>query len=478
MGEDISEERFTPEDFHRFAGNLGRETERLGHWLRSREDPGPQQPRLGFEIEAWLIDADCAPLAQNEAFLELFDSPMATLELAQFNIEINSSVFRTGPDCFCMILSEMSETLRRAQLVARQLGGDILMAGSLPTLKPADLGLHHMSRRTRYRALNSAVLERRAQRPLRLEIEGQEHLSHVHSDVMLEAAATSFQIHLETQPTVAHRVYNAALAASGPVLAACGNTPFLFGRLLWEESRIPLFEQAVEVGGFGESARGPVRRVTFGSGYLRESIAEAFIENREHFPILLPSRLPENDPSLPHLRLHNGTIWRWNRPILGIDADGGYNLRIEHRSLPAGPTLEDMLANTAFLLGLIEHLIATPGNGAGALPFASARDNFYAAARYGLKSRLRWEVEPPLPAHQLIQQVLLPHAADGLDRLGIDASERDHLLGIVAARVQSGQTGSIWQQQWVERHGGDMAALTRAYFAWQRTGRPVHTWSL
>jgi len=478
MGEDISEERFTPEDFHRFAGNLGRETERLGHWLRSREDPGPQQPRLGFEIEAWLIDADCAPLAENEAFLELFDSPMATLELAQFNIEINSSVFRTGPDCFCMILSEMTETLRKAQLVARQLGGDILMVGSLPTLMPRHLGLHHMSRRTRYRALNSAVLERRAQRPLRLEIEGQEHLSHVHSDVMLEAAATSFQIHLETQPTVAHRVYNAALAASGPVLAACGNTPFLFGRLLWEESRIPLFEQAVEVGGFGESARGPVRRVTFGSGYLRESIAEAFIENREHFPVLLPSRLPENDPSLPHLRLHNGTIWRWNRPILGIDADGGYNLRIEHRSLPAGPTLEDMLANTAFLLGLIEHLVATPGNGAGALPFASARDNFYAAARYGLKSRLRWEVEPPLPARQLIQQVLLPHAADGLDRLGIDASERDHLLGIVAARVESGQTGSIWQQQWVERHGGDMAALTRAYFAWQRTGRPVHTWSL
>ncbi|TVP81541.1 glutamate--cysteine ligase, partial [Thioalkalivibrio sp.] len=315
MGEDISEERFTPEDFLRFAGNLGRETERLGHWLRSREDPGAQQPRLGFEIEAWLIDADCAPLAENEAFLELFDSPMATLELAQFNIEINSSVFRTGPDCFCMILSEMSETLRRAQRVARQLGGDILMAGSLPTLMPQHLGLHHMSRRTRYRALNTAVLERRAQRPLRLEIEGQEHLSHVHSDVMLEAAATSFQIHLETQPTVAHRVYNAALAASGPVLAACGNTPFLFGRLLWEESRIPLFEQAVEVGGFGESARGPVRRVTFGSGYLRESIAEAFIENREHFPILLPSRLPENDPSLPHLRLHNGTIWRWNRPI-------------------------------------------------------------------------------------------------------------------------------------------------------------------
>ncbi|MFO8154017.1 glutamate--cysteine ligase [Thioalkalivibrio sp.] len=478
MGEDISEGRFTLEDYRRFANCLERETELLGHWLRSREEPGCSRPRLGFEIEAWLIDQDCQPLPGNEAFLEAFDHPMAALELAQFNVELNSSVFQTGTECFCMVLEELTETLRRARAAAEQIGGTLLMAGTLPTLLPEHLGLHHMSRRTRYQALNSAVLERRAQRPLRLEIEGREHLRHQHTDVMLEAAATSFQIHLETQPTVAHRVYNAALAASAPVLAASGNAPFLFGKLLWEESRIPLFEQAVEVGGFGDSARGPVRRVTFGSGYLRESILEAFEENRQHFPILLPSRLPENDATLAHLRLHNGTIWRWNRPILGIDPDGSFNLRIEHRSLPAGPTLEDMLANTALLLGLIEHLVSQAGNGHGALEFASARDNFYAAARYGLRSRLRWEDRQPQPARQLILQRLLPCAADGLDRLGIDGSERDHLLGIVSARVQSGQTGSIWQQRWVDRHGRDMKALTRAYRDWQGTGLPVHNWSL
>lgn len=478
MGEDISEGRFTPNDYRRFGDCLDRETELLGHWLRSREEPGCSHPRLGFEIEAWLIDEDCQPLPGNEAFLEAFNHPMATLELAQFNVELNSSVFQTGTDCFCMVLEELTETLRRARSAAEQIGGALLMAGTLPTLLPEHLGLHHMSRRTRYQALNSAVLERRAQRPLRLEIEGREYLRHEHTDVMLEAAATSFQIHLETQPAVAHRVYNAALAASAPVLAASGNTPFLFGKLLWEESRIPLFEQAVEVGGFGDSARGPVRRVTFGSGYLRESILEAFQENRRHFPILLPSHLPGNEATLPHLRLHNGTIWRWNRPILGIDADGSFNLRIEHRSLPAGPSLEDMLANTAFLLGLIEHLVSEAGNGHGVLEFASARDNFYAAARYGLRSRLRWEGRQPQPARQLILQRLLPSAADGLDRLGIDGSERDHLLGIVAARVQSGQTGSIWQQRWVDRHGRDMKGLTRAYRDWQDTGLPVHNWSL
>lgn len=478
MGEDIGEERFSAADLERFSEQLTRETEQLGHWLRSREEPGPTRPRLGFEIEAWLIDADFQPLPRNEAFLEAFDHPMAVLELAQFNVELNSSVYQTGTDCFCMVLEEMSETLRRAQAAAEQIGGALLLAGTLPTLLPEHLGQHHMSRRSRYRALNTAVLERRAQRPLQLEIEGHEFLRHEHCGVMLEAAATSFQIHLETQPAVAHRVYNAALAASGPVLAASGNTPYLFGKHLWEESRIPLFERAVEVGGFGDSARGPVRRVTFGSGYLRESIAEAFQENLNHFPILLPSHLPDNDPSLPHLRLHNGTIWRWNRPILGIDADGSFNLRIEHRSLPAGPTLEDMLANAAFLLGLIEHLVSGAGNGHGTLPFATARDNFYAAARYGLKSRLHWQDEQPQPARQLILHHLLPYAADGLDRLGIDGTERDHLLGIVAARVQLGQTGSIWQQRWVERHGRDMKGLTRAYLNWQRTGLPVHNWGV
>jgi len=478
MGEEISEERFTPGDYERFARCLARETERLGHWLRSREEPGPRQPRVGFEIEAWLIDDDCQPLPRNEAFLEAFDNPMATLELAQFNVELNSSVFRTGPDCFHQIMAELCTTLRRAQQAARAVGGRMLLAGSLPTLRPEHLGLHHMSRRTRFRALNTAVLERRAQRPLRLDIEGQERLHHEHSDVMLEAAATSFQIHIETAPLVAHRVYNAALAASGPVLAAAGNTPFVFGRLLWEETRIPVFEQAVEVGGFGDSARGPLRRVAFGSGYLRESILETFVENEQHFPVLLPSRLPENDPGLPHLRLHNGTIWRWNRPILGVEPEGGFNLRIEHRSLPSGPTLLDMLANTAFLLGLVESFVAEPGNGAGRLPFASARDNFYAAARYGLKSRLYWTGQETQPARQLIQRHLLPLAAEGLRRLGTDSSECDHLLGIIAARVESGQTGSEWQQRWTERHGRDMTALTRAYLERQATGEPVHSWSL
>ncbi|WP_018142201.1 glutamate-cysteine ligase family protein [Thioalkalivibrio sp. ALJ7] len=479
MGQEIREEHFGAQDFERFRRVLADETAWLLDWLKTApplETPPP--PRLGFEIEAWLCNTHGRPLPVNDAFLEAMDSPLATPELAQFNIELNSSVFHTGHGCFGAILDELNETLRQARRAARHAGAELLMAGSLPTLEPGDLGLHHMSHQARYRALNSAILEQRAQRPLEVDIVGHEHLQHRHADVMLEAAATSFQIHIETRPAIAHRTYNATMVATAPVLAAAGNTPYIFGHDLWAESRIPLFEQSVEVGGFANSARGPIRRVTFGTGYLHDSIGELFTENLEHFPVLLPVDLDETPDRLAHLAFHNGTIWRWNRPIVGCDADGRHSLRLEFRCLPAGPSLIDMLANTAFALGLIEYLVAESPDGTLETPFSEARDNFYNAARHGLDARLRWGHRDPMPAPRLITRELLPRAAEGLERLGIDASERNTLLGIIAARVASGQTGAQWQRAWVARHGRDWPGLVRAYRGWQNTGAAVHTWGL
>ncbi|MBS3800138.1 MAG: glutamate--cysteine ligase [Thioalkalivibrio sp.] len=479
MGREIREECFTEADFARFHAALAGETEQLRHWLRTAQSRNPAPvPRLGFEIEAWLASSDGRPLPVNDAFLAAMDTALATPELAQFNIELNSSVFRTGSGCFARIHEELSDTLHQARRAAHRAGAELLMAGSLPTLQPEDLGLHHMSPQTRYRALNSAILEQRAQRPLRVDILGREHLQHSHSDVMLEAAATSFQVHIETRPEIAHRTYNAALVAAAPVLAAAVNTPYLFGYDLWAESRIPLFEQAVEAGGFAGSARGPIRRVTFGTGYLHESIGELFTENQEHFPVLLPVHLDETDARLPHLSFHNGTIWRWNRPIVGHDARGQRSLRLEFRCLPAGPSLLDMLANAAFALGLIEHLVAESDNGTLDTPFSEARDNFYNAARQGLDARLRWAHCEPTPAPRLITRELLPRADAGLQRLNIEARERNVLLGTVARRVANRQTGAQWQRQWVRRHGPDWPGLLRAYRGWQNTGEPVHTWGL
>jgi len=479
MGQEITGEHFTERDHARFRRALEHETGLLLDWLRQQPDHAGTAgtPRIGFEIEAWLCDGDGRPLPVNDAFLAAMDSPLATVELARFNVELNSSVFRTGHGCFATILAELEQTLRHARRAARHAGSSILLAGSLPTLVPDDLGLHNMSAQARFRALNAAVLASRAQRPLEVDIVGREHLRHSHRDVMLEAGATSFQIHLETRPAIAHRSYNAALTASAPVLAAGGNTPFVFGHDLWAESRIPLFEQSVEVGGFADSARGPIRRVTFGTGYLHASIGELFTENLEHFPVLLPARLDSPPEALRHLALHNGTIWRWNRPIVAPAEGGGYSLRTEFRCLPAGPTLIDMLANTAFVLGLVEHLVGESADGSFGTPFAEARDNFYHAARHGLDARLRWGHADPEPARRLIPR-LLADADAGLEGIGVDAGERGALLGIIAARVASGRTGAQWQRDWVARHGRDWRGLVRAYRGWQNTGAPVHTWGL
>jgi hypothetical protein len=56
--------------------------------------------------------------------------------------------------------------------------------------------------------------------------------------------------------------------------------------------------------------------------YARESILECFEANRTRYPVLLPAVMDEPPESLAHLRLHNGTIWRWNRPLIGFDEQG------------------------------------------------------------------------------------------------------------------------------------------------------------
>jgi hypothetical protein len=195
------------------------------------------------------------------------------------------------------------------------------MIGILPTLVPSDLTVKNMSDLNRYRALNNRILETRT-KPIHLDITGEDHLDLGHDDIMLESATTSLQLHTKVPASVAHHFYNASIISSAAMVAICGNAPFLFGKNLWHESRVPLFEQAVDIGGFDGAAHGPVKRVSFGKGYARHSVFECFEENLHHFPILLPEQLDDSDETFSHLKLHNGTIWRWNRPLIGFDEDG------------------------------------------------------------------------------------------------------------------------------------------------------------
>lgn len=269
--------------------------------------------------------------------------------------------------------------------------------GILPTLTDADLTLANLSNRTRYRALNEQVLRQRHGRANLLDITGSqgETMHSAHHDVMLEAAATSFQVHLQVPASETVRSYNAALIASAPVVALSGNSPLLFGRQLWQETRIPLFEQALNIGAREDGAHDALARVSFGSGYAGYSLVECFRENLERFEPLLPVELADPADRLAHLRLHNGTIWRWNRPLVGFDADGSIRLRVEHRPMAAGPSMTDMTANLAFSIGLIAALAAEPAPPERGLAFDDARRNFYDAARLGGVAKVdRW----PRPA--------------------------------------------------------------------------------
>jgi hypothetical protein len=288
---------------------------------------------------------------------------------------------------------------------------------------------------------------------------------------MLESAATSFQVHLQVDVSQAAALYNLSKIVSAPIVAVSANSPYLFGHDLWDETRIPLFEQAISVG-----ASDLTKRVSFGIRYVYASMMENFSANLQRYPVLLPLLMDEPSERLPHLRLHNGTIWRWNRPLIGFDEQGVPRLRIEHRVIPAGPSIVDSIANAAFYFGLVIGLLERERQPSERLSFDHARSNFYAAACVGLEAEVTWFDGKRGPVDQLITEQLLPMARAGLARLGVDAGEIDHWLGIIAQRVIKRQNGAAWQRAWVACHGREFHGLMQEYLTHQESGKAVHEW--
>jgi len=477
MGREISDSRFSAEDFAAFRERLCTETDLLGRWFQE-EGFSRTHGVGGFELEAWLVDERQRPAPINDAYLRRLDNPLVVPELARFNVELNGAPESLGGDALSRLHRSLEQIWQTCTAAAGEFDAGLVMIGILPTLEECQLTPEYMSALERYRALNEQVLLQRRGRALRLEIHGREQLKSLHRDVMLESAATSFQIHLQVGLSHAVRCFNAAHIASAPLVAVSANSPYLFGRDLWDETRIPLFEQAVEVGGYEAAAYGPTRRVTFGTGYARESLFELFVENREHYPPLLPACYSEPPERLSHLRLHNGTIWRWNRPLVGFDDDGTPHLRIEHRVVPGGPSVVDEIANAAFFFGLVSFLSRQQTPPELALPFGQARDNFYAAARDGLDAQVVWLGGRRLRLQRLLGERLLPMARRGLELLDLDPGDIDAYLEVIATRVHNACNGAAWQRAFVARHGRDMAALTAAYRQRQDSGTPVHEWTL
>jgi hypothetical protein len=491
MGLAIDRDRFDPVDYLRFEERLEECLLALGRLL-GRPGFGAGPATVGAELELFLIDGRARALPRNQEVRADAADPRLVLEIDRFNLELNLTPAPLAGRPFGAFGAEVDEALAVVRGAAAGHGGRVVMTGILPTLRPTDLGLAALSDARRFRALNNGI-RRLRQEPSRVRIDGADPLELAVDDVVLEGANTSFQVHLRVDPARFTAVYNAVQLATGPVLAVAGNSPTFLGHRLWEETRVALFKQVVDDRDAAGKASRRVCRVAFGTGWVRDGAAELFEESvRLHEPIMpvLGAERPLDRldagqvPALDELRLHQGTVWTWNRAI--YDPAAGGHLRVEMRALPAGPTVVDMLANAAFHLGLALALAPDAGAWTRRLPFQQVHHDFYRAAQLGLGASLAWPLDPgwrvrTLPVAELARR-LLPTARQGLQQAGVAGDEIDRLLGVIEARVTTAQTGAAWQRRTLAalepRLGREraLAAMLERYLEHQAAGDPVHTW--
>ena len=478
MGRDISKTRFSEDDLAHFKQKLLEEYQILAGWFQNGTF-APHEDMCGFELEAWLVSNDFNPAPKNEAFLERIAHPLVVPELSQFNFEINSTPRHLSGALFSELERELQEVWALCAKHAEAVGCKTMAIGILPTIRDSMLTLEHMTRISRYFALNDQVFRMREGRAMELNIQGHDILNVTHQDVMLEAVTTSLQIHLQVGAQEAVRFYNASQILSAPMVAVAANSPYLFGRDLWDETRIPAFEQAVYMDCYRDAQDEPLHRVTFGSGYAEETILEPFLENLELYPVLLPQVFDESPEMLSHLRLHNGTIWRWTRPLIGMDHDGTPHIRIEHRAPAAGPSLKDVIANIAFYIGMMAWFTRQETPLEELIPFDRAEENFYQAARHGLSAKIRWTGKEKMDMPTLLREQLIPAARKGLQLCGIlEEDISSYMDDIIGQRVAQGRNGAVWQREFIGLHGPDFQAMTQAYYENQIRNLPVHEWKV
>ena len=488
MGTDIDKEDFDERDHARFAERLKECLSALGQLL-ARPGFGAGPATVGAELELFLVDGTGRPLPRNQAICAAVADPRVGVELDRFNLELNATPVQLAGRPFAALGGELNVLLDHVADSAKDHAGRVAVIGILPTLSRADLGHGMITEVPRYRALNTGLRRLRQDR-FRIQIAGDDPLELASDDVGLEGANSSFQVHLRVDPADFTRTYNAVQLATAPVLAVSGNSPTFLGHRLWDETRIALFKQSVDDRNRGGPRRRPAR-TALGTGWLRGGPLELFTESvRLHQPLLpalgQPPLLAPGGlaPPLDELRLHQSTVWRWNRAI--YDPTSGGHLRIEMRALPAGPTVIDMLANAAFLIGLSLWLAGQNQRWTYALPFERADHGFYRAAQQGLSARLTWPAGHPdrirtLTAAKLVPE-LVPAARQGLLHVGVTAGEADGLLDVITARAATGQTGAAWQRATLaaaeRRHDREraLAIMLDRYLQCAHTGLPVHTW--
>ncbi|MEO6471933.1 MAG: glutamate-cysteine ligase family protein [Aeromicrobium sp.] len=488
MGQDVDARTFTREDRTAYRTKVRRCLDVFARML-SEYDFSVPHPQVGIEIEFNLIDADANPAMKNAEALEAIADPAFQTELGQFNIEINVPPSRLDGEGLAILEETVRADLNGAQGKASEVGANLLMIGILPTLRDVHMTGESISANPRYTLLSEQILNARGE-DIEIVIDGVDRLETTADTIVPEAACTSTQLHLQVEPDDFAPAWNASQAIAGVQLAIGANSPFLLGKQLWHETRIALFEQATDTRSDELKTQGVRPRVWFGERWIT-SVFDLFEENVRYFPSLLPI-VDDQDPliefnagrvpNLSELRLHNGTVYRWNRPIYDV-ADNRPHLRVENRVLPAGPSVVDTMANAAFYFGVVKSLSQSDRPVWSQLSFKAAEENFHLAARNGIESDLYWPSVGTVPARELVLRNLLPLAHAGLEQCGVATPIKDTLLGVIEQRCITGRNGATWLIGEFERQSKTnpdreraMRATTVRYDEYMHGNAPVHTW--
>ncbi len=489
MGEEVAAQEFSRADRTRHREKVRRCLDVFARMLRDSAFD-TDDPMTGMEIELNLVDDLGDPALKNAEALAAIADPDFQTELGQFNIEINSPPAKLREGGLTTFEDGLRRSLNDAEEKSSQVGAHMVMIGILPTLAEGHMDTSSLSANPRYKLLSEQILAARGE-DIVIDVRGTERLRTTADSIVPEAACTSTQLHVQTSPDDFAAYWNASQAISAIQLAVGANSPYLLGKELWRETRIPLFEQATDTRSEELKAQGVRPRVWFGERWVT-SVFDLFEENVRYFPALLPITEDEDPlevlesggtPTLSELRLHNGTVYRWNRPVYDI-VGGVPHLRVENRVLAAGPTVADTMANAAFYFGLVRQLAASERPLWSQMSFSAAEENFHTAAQHGIESQIYWPGVGQVRATELILRRLLPVAADGLHAWGVEPAVRDRLLGIIEQRCLLGTNGAEWFVGRVHDHAGgggtDRAeALRRTLVEYRErmhTNQPVHEW--
>src|SRR6476469_3669987 len=492
MGEEVTAQSYTREQRQQYREKVRQNLDVFERML-SQSVFEFDRPMTGLEIELNLVDDDYQPKFANAEVLEAIADPGYQTELAQYNIELNVPPRPLPGDSAIQLEDELRASLNAASTAAEKRGAHIVAVGILPTIMPKHFEGEWISANNRYTALNDSIFYARGE-DIYLDIEGPsgERVATYCDSIAPESACTSVQLHLQVAPQDFAAHWHAAQSIVAPQIALAANSPFFFGQRLHAETRIELFSQATDTRSIELKNQGVRPRVFFGERWIT-SIFDLFEENVRYFPALLPETTDEDPvarleagqaPALGELRLHNGTIYRWNRPVYDL-VDGMPHLRVENRALPAGPSIVDVLANAAFYYGVVKMLAEEDRPVWTKMSFPAAEENFRACAQKGLDARLYWPGFGEVPVDELVLRHLLPLAHTGLERWGVSQAVRDRYLGVIEGRCTSGLNGASWQVACVQRleeRGADRATALRRmlerYVGNMHTNEPVHTWKL